>query len=112
MMMEHISEQKDWRETMQRKADAIYQQYHLEEDMSDDDLPVRVVDDVAAEQYALEMQEQEMDALLENMPPANNNTSPAKSVRSFRDEDDVDDAELEGLFDQFVGDYSQDMDMS
>lgn len=111
MMMEHISEQKNWRETMQRKADAIYQQYHLEEgEMSDDDKDMESIDDVAAEQYALEMQEREMDALLENMPAANNNTSP-KSVRSFRDEDE-DDAELEGLFDQFVGDYSQDMDMS
>jgi hypothetical protein len=111
MMMEHLSEQKDWRETMQRKADAIYQQYHLEEgEMSGDD------DVVDCEQYALEMQEQEMDALLENMPADNNNnnknglTSPAKSVRSFCGDDE--DAELEGLFDQFTGDYSQDMDMS
>ena len=110
MMMEHLSEQKDWRETMQRKADAIYQQYHLEEgEVSGDD------DDVVdCEQYALEMQEQEMDALLENMPADNNNnsnglTSPAKSVRSFCDDEDE---ELEELFDQLGGDYSQDMDMS
>ncbi|CRG85918.1 hypothetical protein PISL3812_02921 [Talaromyces islandicus] len=117
MMMEHVSEQKDWRETMQRKADAIFQQYHLENgEMSDEDdddnknnAQQKDMDvDGDFEQYALEMQEQEMDALLENMPVS---TSPAKSVRSFCDEDE-NDAELEGLFDQIVGDYSQDMDMS
>lgn len=104
MMMEHLSEQKDWHEHMRRKADAIYQQYHLEDgEISDDDAAVD------SEQYALELQEQEMDALLENMPIDDEavTTSPAKSVRSFCD--DENDAELEGLFDQIV---CEDMDMS
>lgn len=95
MMVECISEQKDWQRDMRRRADAIYQQYNLDDpevDLPEVEVDVEGVDEV-------EMQEQEMDALLENMP-----TSPAKSVHSFKDEDDADD-----LFEQFMG---EDMDMS
>lgn len=106
MMMEHLSEQRDWREDMRRRADAVFEQYRLQDgewvEEEEEESKDMGMDD--SEQYALEMQEQEMDALLENMP------SPAKSVRSFCCDDD--DTELEDLFDQFVGGQSQDMDMS
>ncbi|KAH8692695.1 hypothetical protein BGW36DRAFT_362245 [Talaromyces proteolyticus] len=110
MMMEHISEQKQWQERMRREADMIFQQYHLDEgELSDEDLQMAV----DSEQDVLEQilsHEDEMDALLENIPENETTVSPTKSEQSFDD-----DMDYEDIFKELVGNDQQqslDMDMS
>ncbi|KAJ9293042.1 hypothetical protein DTO271G3_8177 [Paecilomyces variotii] len=116
MMMEYMAEQKQWGETMSRRADGILREYGLDEEGEEVEEHGDVIDE--ADMYALDeyiSQEHEMEEAMEELAPQNALSSPRSEQDSFYSDDDYDDIFMD-LADHVQGgghvQHSQDMDMS